>query len=104
MSINNAGHEVSPDHSDDFIPEPINNFLEQNFELAEFRGRKEVYVMLMTNKKIQKNEFLKHLQESYRLIDFWRFLILGVIEELNSTPGASKIELRKAVCRDCIIR
>ena len=91
MSMDNAECEAEvslPDHgNDDLIPEPLNDFLEHNFDLSEFRARKDVYLMLMNNKK---NDFLKHLRESYRLINFWRFLILGVIEEFKSIPGASK--------------
>ena len=103
MSMDDARNEAevsSPDHGgDDLIPEPINDFLEHNFDLSEFRARKGVYLLLMNTKK---NDFLKHLRESYKLIDFWRFLILGLIEEFNGTPRVSKIALRatKKVLRD----
>ena len=79
--------EVSlPDHgNNNLIPEPINNFLEHNFDLSEFQARKGVYLMLMNDKK---SDFLKHLQESYRLLDFWQF---------NETRPTASIRIRERV-------
>ena len=72
---------------DDATVEPINAFLEQNFDISQFNARKGVYLMLMNTKP---NDILKHLNEAYALLNFWRFMFLRLIAEIqNGTSGAS---------------
>ena len=70
------------------VPKPLDEFLEHNFKITDFQARKEDYIVLINTKE---NDYLRHLQESYTLINFWQFLFLGLNTEFKSIVGSEKV-------------
>ena len=88
MALFEAENESFVPEYDIPVPKSLDEFLELNFDMNEFQARKGVYLVLMNTKK---NDYLRHLQESYALISFWRFLFLGLNAEFKSLAGGKKV-------------
>ena len=65
MALIEAENESYVPEDDVPLPKSLEEFLELNFDMDEFQARKGVYLVLMNTKK---NDYLRHLQESYALI------------------------------------
>ena len=88
MALFEGENEYLAPEDDIPVPKPLDEFLEHNFKITDFQARKEDYLVLINTKE---NDYLRHLQESYTLINFWQFLFLGLNTEFKSIVGSEKV-------------
>ena len=87
--------EMFSETSENAGPKSVMEFLEVHFHLSKYESKKKLYLSLMTTKK---DDFLKHLENSYALVNFWKNMYLSVISKLDRSSEQFSTEKESGKC------
>ena len=91
LKISASFEEMSKEKLDDsLVPTSVKTFLKNQIDLHQYEEKKNVYSLLYAKKP---NKLLKHLIQSYALNNFWKHLLLSVVEKIDNSKELIQLAL-----------